>query len=357
MALILRGNVWYVKLEVGGKPVVKSTGCRDRTQAEAFQEALRATLRGELAATPVQPRDEAPAAHAAVLEASSHQDIPAFRSAARAHSKRLKDAINRYADLKAGNKTLDESLRILAWWEKKLGNPTLDRLDPERIRTLAAQVAKTRSGATANRYLAAIRAVLGIAAECGWMPGVPRLRKYQESRGVERYLSEDEIVKLLKALSPRWRDIAIFALATGLRAGAIFGLTWDRVNMERKFCWIDSATSKSGKPIHVPLNDAAMGVLERRAGKHYRLVFSSREGKQLKEMNSNVWRRAIAKAGIAHCRFHDLRHTWASIHAMNGTPMHVLQALGGWHDAGMVRRYAHLSPDSLHKFVDNAPIR
>lgn len=42
--------------------------------------------------------------------------------------------------------------------------------------------------------------------------------------------------------------------------------------------------------------------------------------------------------------FHDLRHTWASWLAQSGTPLNVLQELGGWECEAMVKRYAHLAP-------------
>ena len=51
-------------------------------------------------------------------------------------------------------------------------------------------------------------------------------------------------------------------------------------------------------------------------------------------------------------RWHDLRHTWASWHVQAGTPLHVLQELGGWESVEMVRRYAHLSSDHLVAYVD-----
>jgi len=53
------------------------------------------------------------------------------------------------------------------------------------------------------------------------------------------------------------------------------------------------------------------------------------------------------RAGIDDFRWHDLRHTWASWHVQAGTPLHVLQELGGWETPAMVRRYAHLAPEHL----------
>lgn len=47
-----------------------------------------------------------------------------------------------------------------------------------------------------------------------------------------------------------------------------------------------------------------------------------------------------------------LRHTWASWHRQNDVPTWVLQELGGWKSAEMVRRYAHLSVKHLAPYAD-----
>ncbi len=60
-----------------------------------------------------------------------------------------------------------------------------------------------------------------------------------------------------------------------------------------------------------------------------------------------AWYKAMKRAGIENFRWHDLRHTWASWHVQSGTPLHVLQELGGWASYAMVQRYAHLAADHL----------
>jgi len=67
---------------------------------------------------------------------------------------------------------------------------------------------------------------------------------------------------------------------------------------------------------------------------------------------NSLTRFAIERAGIEDFRWHDLRHTWASWHVQAGTPLHVLQELGGWETAEMVRRYAHLTADHLAPYAD-----
>jgi hypothetical protein len=63
----------------------------------------------------------------------------------------------------------------------------------------------------------------------------------------------------------------------------------------------------------------------------------------LTPLEAGLWDRA----GIASFRWHDLRHTWPSWHVQNGTPLHVLQELGGWETPSMAPRYAHLAADHL----------
>jgi integrase len=57
--------------------------------------------------------------------------------------------------------------------------------------------------------------------------------------------------------------------------------------------------------------------------------------------------RVTAGFRITEFRWHDLRHTWATLHRQNGTPTHELQRLGGWKTTAMVERYAHRGPDHL----------
>jgi integrase len=67
--------------------------------------------------------------------------------------------------------------------------------------------------------------------------------------------------------------------------------------------------------------------------------------------------KALKRAGIEDFRWYDLRHTWASWYVRGGTPLHVLQELGGWQSATMVRCYAHLAVEHLAAYVGRTNIR
>ena len=81
------------------------------------------------------------------------------------------------------------------------------------------------------------------------------------------------------------------------------------------------------------------------------IVFSFR-GKPITQVSTKAWYAALKRAGVTDFRWHDLRHTWASWHVQNGTPLFVLQELGGWESAEMVRRYAHLSAEHLAPYAE-----
>jgi integrase len=141
------------------------------------------------------------------------------------------------------------------------------------------------------------------------------------------------------------KPIVRFALATGCRAGEIYGLEWDRVDLTRRVAWLDHGATKSGEGRGIPLNADAVAALQSTLGQHPRWCFTF-AGRRIHK-SSTAWDRARQRAGIDNFRFHDLRHTWASWHVQSGTSLPELMELGGWKSYEMVLRYAHLAPDKL----------
>ena len=92
-------------------------------------------------------------------------------------------------------------------------------------------------------------------------------------------------------------------------------------------------------------------MIRKQIGRHATHVFSY-QGRAVTQVSTKAWYQSLRKAGIEDFRWHDLRHTWASWHVQQGTPLHVLQELGGWETAEMVRRYAHLNAEHLAPYAD-----
>ena len=152
-------------------------------------------------------------------------------------------------------------------------------------------------------------------------------------------------------------------------------LEWSQVDVARRVAWVHPDQAKADEHIGVPLNDDAMAVVRRQIGLHPRRVFTF-EGRPVAKAGSTAWRKALDRAGIrkfvdpdrrnkrspyphfkdeeylfADFRWHDLRHTWASWHVQAGTPLNVLQELGGWHSIEMAPKYAHLGADQLADYA------
>jgi integrase len=156
---------------------------------------------------------------------------------------------------------------------------------------------------------------------------------------------------LFAELPEHHRQVVAFALATGLRQANILKLRWHQVNLQSRILWIPAEQAKGRQAIRIPLADPAIAVLNKQAGQSDDWVFIYR-GKPIRWANTRVWRRALVRAGIEDFRWHDLRHTWASWHAQAGTPLYVLQELGGWQSEQMVRRYAHLTPSLFASYAE-----
>lgn len=190
------------------------------------------------------------------------------------------------------------------------------------------------------------------ANKWNWIAKAPVIDMFKEGEGRIRWITREEAEYLIYHLPAHQKAIVQFALSTGLRQSNILGLEWSQVDLERKMLWIHPDQAKARKAIGVPLNTEAFEVLVAQRGKHERFVFTY-QGEHLVTANTRAWGKALERAGIKDFRWHDLRHTWASWHVQNGTPLHILKELGGWRTMVMVQRYAHLAPEHLVAYVDN----
>ena len=61
------------------------------------------------------------------------------------------------------------------------------------------------------------------------------------------------------------------------------------------------------------------------------------------------WLRILKDAGVARCRVHDLRHTFASMLVNGGTSLYAVSKLLGHADPAITQRYAHLTQETLRE--------
>ena len=263
------------------------------------------------------------------------------------------EAVVRWLKETDHKRTHDKDVQMFKWLDSHLGDYYLDEMNRELIDSIAEARTKDTSRSNANRYLALVRAVLRRARDdWEWVDKIPKVRLFSCNTKRIRWITQDEAKRLIKHLPPHQAVMAQFTLATGLRQRNVSYLEWSQVDTRRKVAWIHADQSKNKRALVVPLNSQALAVLERQRGQHPRYVFTYK-GKPVYNVSTKAWYSALDKAGIKNFRWHDLRHTWASWHVQSGTPLNVLQELGGWESTEMVRRYAHLAADHLIGYAEN----
>lgn len=316
-----RGNIWW--MELGGQR--ESTKMRDEAAARRIYAARKAELQFG-----IQPGGEV---------------------------RTLKAAVERYLGEHASKRSHKDDVAKGEWWIKQLGDIPVKLVTASKIRdVIEAKRQDGISNATANRYMALIRTVLRCCEiDWGWLESAPKLRTYTEDNQRESYLDPSQIQRLLAELPDHLKDMVKFSLATGLRQSNVTGLRWEWVNLRQQLLTVPSSSYKGKRTHTIPLSETMVEILQGRLGQHPDYVFTYR-GEPIRYVNNHGWKSALKRAGLQDFRWHDLRHTFASHHAMGGTPLQVLQELGGWKSAAVMQRYAHLSRDHLRQYGANAPV-
>jgi integrase len=270
----------------------------------------------------------------------------------------LAQAAERYLATKARKRTLKKDERILKHLKSAFGadtplaDLTASRISEYKATRLATKLGKPESerlltAAAVNRPLALLRHLVRIAHE-EWevLPAVPKIRLEKEPQGRLRWLTEDEIKKLLEACGKsRNRDLraaVTVALNTGLRRSELLGLTWDRADLSRGVIRLE--VTKSGKRREVPLNGESYAALVSLGPKEAGRVFR-------KQSLRKAYENAVTNAKLDDVNFHTLRHTFASWAVMRGVSLKELQELLGHSSLAMTMRYAHLAPERLRSAV------
>jgi integrase len=224
-----------------------------------------------------------------------------------------------------------------------LPNKWLDEITPMDIEQLLSSLLRRgRSIATRNNYLALLRGMFNFAVRMEYLKTSPvKSKKIPVDNARVRYLTQEETKRLLeeckKSNSPNLYACVLVALKTGMRAGEIRQLKKEHVRDGHIYLTGDMTKQKKSKAI--PIVKSLAEYLD-----------------TLPEFNvthdcKKAFIQAVKRAGIENFHFHDLRHTFASNLIMKGVSDYIVADLLGHTSTKMVRRYAHLSPESRLKAI------
>jgi integrase len=257
-------------------------------------------------------------------------------------------------------KSLETTKLRLTWLRKHLGDDVaLGDIKPDVVAKLKAKDrwnGQPVKKSTVNRTLSALSGLFTLAHEKKWVESVPHFPWASEkgNRRTQR-LSRDDVVRLIGELPMHLALMLSFSLLTGVRENNILGLKWGQVDREAGVIRYEEHDMKGGRIHIVPITPDLGALLDLCGNDPYVFTYN---GKPITRVSNHGWYKALKRAGLEGVTFHEAtRHTWASWHAMSGTPLQVLKELGGWKDTRSVERYTHLAPEFLAKYASNAKMR
>lgn len=269
--------------------------------------------------------------------------------------------------------------------EPELGRVPLEKLSVQHVASLIARKqADRRLSPTTVRY---VLLILRIALSKGVRWGLvgrnvaklvdpPRI-----SHREVRVLSPEETKRLLDAARGEpIEGLVMLAISTGVRLGEALGVQWQDIDLDRRQLRInkslqripgrgqvlmDTKTRRSRRILVLPIKtaDALRAVRveqtrsRRAAGANWHqkgFVFTSSTGQALDQRNVlRMFRRVLRKAKLPQMRFHDLRHSCASLLlAQNVSPRVVMETLGHSRISVTMDTYAHVMPALMRDAAD-----
>lgn len=225
-----------------------------------------------------------------------------------------------------------------------------DQITTELCRAYARdRMAGGISQGSVHTELGHLRSTMTWAERNRIIEAAPHIERPAKPTPKERYLSKDEVAKLIESAEAPHIALAIHLLfATAGRVGAVLELTWDRVDMQRGTINLrlpDSRTRK-GRAI-VPINRGLMAALQTAKDAALSDHVIEWAGKQVASIRKG-FEAAVTRAKLEDVTLHTIRHSAAVAMVSNGIPItQVAQYLGHSNPSVTYSTYARFAPEHL----------
>ena len=273
-------------------------------------------------------------------------------------------------------------------------NMEVRAVTPEIVETYLLYLKKCVSATTWNNRLCYLREIYRVImnkakAKVNPFNGIPLLPTDCHSR---RELAPVEIRRLLTEAGRRgdsWRTLVLTGLYTGLRLGDCCRLTWEKVNLEREIIQLVPSKTRRISPnriVTIPIHP--------HLAKIYQTLSVGRENTDGGERNASggnaepnyilpeigkmyvnaphrvssnlekIFKAAGIQMSVAvdgrRCKvpeatFHSLRHTFVSMAANAGIPLHIIQSIVGHESRAMTWHYYHEDEGMLREAIATIP--
>jgi integrase len=253
-----------------------------------------------------------------------------------------------------------------------LGHQQLRKLQPEMIEAYYAKACAKLAPRTVQHHHRMLSEALKAAVRKGYLGRNPCDLAQAPSPGKRtmRTLTIAEVQTMLEvAASTPYYPIIYTAVSTGLRQAELLGLRWRDIDLDSQSLSVSQVLYKRcgvnifkepktrGSSRRVDMTPKLAVYLGKyKAQQEVRfleqgrilsldsLVFGNDDGKPLDPCTvTHNFRRIADRAGLGQVRFHDMRHSFASIMLMKGAPAKVIsECLGHASVAFTMDTYSHL---------------
>ena len=324
--LYLRGDIWWVKIRVDGRPVYESSKSTKKSDAIKLRDKLLAKKsRGELSGGSADK----------VLITELLDDV-------------LKSDIKpstRYV----WEKVIEKNIRPF-FGKTRAQRLTTDLMDKYREK----RKGEGRSDATANRELSILRTAFHNARKRTppKVLVVPYFPIVAETNIRKGFLSDAQYDSLRDELPAELKALFVTGYITGLRRGEITAIQWPQVDFEAGLITLEKGETKNDEPRSVPILDGDMRDLleaaktERDANWPDSPWVFSRGGERIIDFRW-AWDEACKRAGVPDLNFHDLRRTAVRNMRRAGIPQVIRMKISGHKTDSMERRYNIVDSEDL----------
>ena len=380
-------GMYTVRCIINGTRVAKSTGTQNREEAGRFLKRFIAQCVKEDAERTFNKVKEAVATERQLAEMREDENPQlALDEAWEAYDKSLKRR-----DL--AQTTLAGKKQVWGAFLEYMHDTFPEAKELRHVSIIHAEAYLTKlrhenSAQTYNQRLCVLREmhrVLMEDARCKINPWEDFKLRPDDSH-TRRELTVEELARLIDMASREgfeWRCLFAIGMYTGMRLGDCCKLLWSEVDIVRSIIQrIPDKTKKyrKGKPITVPIHRVLSDLLmqtpkERRTGyvlpeigpllgDAKTIVERNRGMSKIQHHLGKIFHNAgivtsVKIEGRKHkapdAGFHSLRHTFVSMSANAGVPLHIVQSIVGHESNTMTRHYFHENVAALQKAVEAIP--
>lgn len=245
-----------------------------------------------------------------------------------------------------------------SYWGPNKNAKEICRGDIEKWR-ICLKETKNLSNSTINRYISFLSKSYNLAIADNLLDKNPCrfLKKLEEPRETIKYLTKEEIDKILKVLREEefktCKNIVLTAFYTGFRVGNVTKMRWEWLDFKNMIIKIPPKDNKGKKDIEHPLTKALYDIFNEIGIKNSGFVFSNpNTGKPYTNPSRDIVNKIYKKAAVNANGFHIIRHTIATILAQNNISAIALKTFMAHSDLRTTYKYVHQTKNLLLEATD-----